>query len=261
MQDGELIYRFRKILDLMRDVGRRFLSDGWKEFELISPLFVQRFDYIYPNECTIIRNYTKEILSSKKYNSNDLRVIRDAMDVIVDGYEDKERKLHPPKPNKVFISHAEKDKKIVEKFVGLLNRIGLNSNTLFCSSIPGFKIKQGSGDIFDYLRSEFNNNNLFVIFMLSHNFYESVACLNEMGAAWVLQKQYQSILLPGFNFKDIEGAINSRDISFRLDDKYNRISAMGEFKDNIISFLQLNSVDSSAWDYYREQFFEEIDNI
>ena len=26
MQDGELIYRFRKILDLMRDVGRRFLS-------------------------------------------------------------------------------------------------------------------------------------------------------------------------------------------------------------------------------------------
>ena len=71
MQDGELIYRFRKILDLMRDVGRRFLSDGWKEFELISPLFVQRFDYIYPNECTIIRNYTKEILSSKKYNSND----------------------------------------------------------------------------------------------------------------------------------------------------------------------------------------------
>ena len=102
MQDGELIYRFRKILDLMRDVGRRFLSDGWKEFELISPLFVQRFDYIYPNECTIIRNYTKEILSSKKYNSNDLRVIRDAMDVIVDGYEDKERKLHPPKPNKVF---------------------------------------------------------------------------------------------------------------------------------------------------------------
>lgn len=27
MQDGELIYRFRKILDLMRDVGRRFLSE------------------------------------------------------------------------------------------------------------------------------------------------------------------------------------------------------------------------------------------
>lgn len=78
------------------------------------------------------------------------------------------------------------------------------------------------------------------------------ACLNEMGAAWVLQKQYQSILLPDFDFKDIKGAINPRHVSFKLYDKYNRISAMGEFKDNIINFLQLNPVDSSAWDYYRE---------
>ena len=97
--------------------------------------------------------------------------------------------------------------------------------------------------------------------MLSSNYYKSVACLNEMGAAWVLQKQYQSILLPGFEFANIKGAINSRNISFKLDDKYNRISAMGEFKDNIIKFLQLDSINSSAWDYYREQFFEEIDSI
>lgn len=256
MQDGELIYRFKKILELMREVGRIFLSDGWKEFETISPLFVQRFEYIYPNECKIIKECTTKILSSRKYSPNDLKLIKDKMNIILDGYEDKETK-----PNKVFISHSAEDKRIVEKFVGLLNRIGLNRDTLFCSSIPGFNIKQGSGDIFNYLRTEFNNNNLFVVFMLSQNYYESVACLNEMGAAWVLQKQYQSILLPGFEFKDIEGAINSRDISFKLDDRYNRIPAMGEFKDNIVDFLQLNSVDSSAWDYYREQFFEEIDSI
>ena len=51
MQDGELIYRFRKILDLMRDVGRRFLSDGWKEFELISPLFVRSEERRVGKEC------------------------------------------------------------------------------------------------------------------------------------------------------------------------------------------------------------------
>lgn len=261
MHEELLIYRFTKILDLMRDVGRRFLSDGWKEFEFISPLFVQRFSHIYPDECKTIENYTKTILSSKKYTSSDLKVMRDAMNVIVDGYKDKEKKLHPPKPNKVFISHSGEDKKIVEKFVDLLNRIGLDRNTLFCSSVPGFNIKQGSGDIFDYLRSEFDNNNLFVVFMLSKNYYESAACLNEMGATWILQKQYQTILLPEFDFKDIVGAINPRDISFKLDDKYNRTSAIGEFKDNVINFLQLNSVDSSVWDYSRERFFNEIDNI
>ena len=37
-------------------------------------------------------------------------------------------------------------------------------------------------------REEFNNN-LFVIFMLSSNYYKSVPCLNEMGATWVLKKK------------------------------------------------------------------------
>lgn len=261
MHEELLIYRFTKILNLMRDVGRIFLSDGWKEFEFISPLFVQRFSHIYPNECKIIENYTKKILSSKKYTSSDLKVMRDAMNVIVEGYEDKEKTLYPSKPNRVFISHSGEDKKIVEKFVDLLNRIGLNSNTLFCSSIPGFNIKQGSGDIYEYLRSEFTDNNLFVIFMLSKNYYKSIACLNEMGAVWILKNQYQTILLPGFEFEDIKGAINPRDISFKLDDKYNRTSAIGEFKDNVINFLQLDFVDSSVWDYSRERFFNEIDNI
>lgn len=82
--------------------------------------------------------------------------------------------------------------------------------------------------------------------MLSKNYYESTACLNEMGATWILHKQYQTILLPGFEFKEIEGAINPRSISFKLDDKFYRNAAMGEFKDNIVEFLQLNQVDPSA---------------
>ena len=82
-----------------------------------------------------------------------------------------------------------------------------------------------------------------------------------MGATWVLKNQYQTILLPGFEYKDIQGAINPRDISFKLDDKYNRNTAIGEFKNNIVNFLQMDSVDSSLWDYCRERFFKEIDNI
>lgn len=257
MQDGELIYRFKKVLDLMEGVGRRFLSDGWKEFEVVSQIFVQRFNDNFKTECRIINTYAIRILSSKKYTTDELNFIRYMVNIISEEYEAKEK----VKSNKVFISHSGEDIKIVEKFVGLLNRIGLNRNTLFCSSIPGFNIRQGSGDIFDYLRSEFCSNNLFVLFMLSQNYYNSVACLNEMGAAWILKNQYQTILLPGFDYKEVKGAINPRDISFKLDDKYNRTSAIGEFKENIINFLQLDSVDSSAWDYMREQFFNEIDNI
>lgn len=198
-------------------------------------IFIQRFGSSFPSECRIINTYVTKILSHKKCSWDEVDFIKYMVNIVSEEYEEKENQLQIKKANKVFISHSQKDIKIVETFVDLLNRIGLDRNTLFCSSVPGFNIKQGSGDIFDYLRSEFNNNNLFVVFMLSKNYYESVACLNEMGATWVLQKQYQTILLPEFDFKDIVGAINLRDISFKLDDKFNRISAMGEFKDNIIN--------------------------
>ena len=260
MQDGELTYRFKRILGLMRDVPSAFFSNGWDQFEEIYPLFIQRFKDVYPNESKSIENCAKKILFNKKYRANDVKQMMEMMEVILEGYQDKERLLYPPKPNKVFISHAEEDKEIVEKFVGLLNRIGLNSDNLFCSSIPGFMIRQGSGDIFECLRSEFNNN-LFVVFMLSQNYYGSAECLNEMGAAWILQKQYQTILLPGFDFKDIEGAINPRNISFKLNDKYYRNASIEEFKNRVINFLQLQEVNSSTWDHYRDQFFKEIDRI
>nr|WP_187307761.1 hypothetical protein [Ruminococcus sp. AF46-10NS] len=48
--------------------------------------------------------------------------------------------------------------------------------------------------------------------MLSDNYYSSVACLNEMGATWVLKKEYRSILLPGL-IQKIEGAINPNKIA------------------------------------------------
>lgn len=79
--------------------------------------------------------------------------------------EDFDKKVKQPK---IFISHSQRDMQIVEKFVDLLSYIGLDNNCLFCSSIPGYNIKQGKGDIYEYIRNEFNNN-LFVIFMLSDN--------------------------------------------------------------------------------------------
>ena len=36
--------------------------------------------------------------------------------------------------------------------------------------------------------------------------------MNEMGAAWVLKNDYTTILLPGFEFNEIKGAINPRQI-------------------------------------------------
>lgn len=95
----------------------------------------------------------------------------------------------------LFISHAEKDSKIVEAFVKLLYDIPIPGKNMFCSSISeiGVPIKEY---IYDYLRNMLGSEQVIPIFMLSDNYYSSVACLNEMGAVWVKQKDYYLFLLP-----------------------------------------------------------------
>ncbi len=102
-------------------------------------------------------------------------------------------------PPQIFMSHASNDYSIVEPFVIMLERIGVKPFQLFCSSIDGYHIPQGS-NIYDYLREKMSTNNLFFIMMLSESYYKSAACLNEMGAAWIKQHKYQAILLPCIDY-------------------------------------------------------------
>ncbi|ASB40914.1 hypothetical protein ADH66_09760 [Acutalibacter muris] len=62
-------------------------------------------------------------------------------------------------PPQIFMSHASNDYSIVEPFVIMLERIGVKQSQLFCSSIDGYHIPQGS-NIYDYLREKMSNNNL-----------------------------------------------------------------------------------------------------
>ena len=249
------ISEYRKTLSLMEASGKTlFFKTKCSNlmFESATEAFINMYEQFFPSECRILRTYALKILTNKTFSSEDMNLIQYMVNIID---EDFEKKVKPPK---VFISHCEKDIGLVEKFADLLSHIGISTNQLFCSSVPGYNIKQGSGNIYDYLREEFNNN-LFVIFMLSSNYYKSVPCLNEMGATWVLKKKYQSILLPGFEYSQIKGAIDPCDISFKLDDKKYRTSALGELKDNIVQFLELDNVDVSKWDYQSERFFSMID--
>lgn len=117
-----------------------------------------------------------------------------------------EAKLKVKKP-KIFISHSEKDIAYVSKFVELLEKIGVKQEHLFCSSVAGYQIPMSDNDeddIYKYLREQFRDHELFVIYMLSKDYYKSAVCLNEMGAAWVLKTAYQSILLPKTDFSKVK---------------------------------------------------------
>lgn len=165
------------------------------------------------------------------------------------------------KKNKVFISHASKDSEYVKAFVNLLEDIGLTEDEIVCSSISGYGIPLGA-DIYDWLSSQFQEFNLHIIFMLSNNYYQSVACLNEMGAAWVLKQKYDSILLPDFDFVQIKGAINPNKIGIKLDSTVEELNhRLNELKDALIVEFGLRVISATRWERHRNEFVENVERI
>ena len=162
---------------------------------------------------------------------------------------------------KIFISHSSKDVAYVELIINLLEDIGLTEDQVVCSSVPGYGIPLGK-DIYEWLAEQFRSFDLHVLFVLSHNYYNSVACLNEMGAAWVLKTRYDSILLPDFSFSDIEGAVNPNQISVKLDCENDMLKEhLNQLKDSLVKEFNLNMPSASKWERHRDGFIQGINKV
>lgn len=149
--------------------------------------------------------------------------------------------------DKIFISHSSKDIEITKAVYDLLGIIGVPDDKVFCSSIPECGIPLDA-DIYQTIKEHLLNEKVYVLFMLSENYYNSVACLNEMGAAWVLQASYTSLLLPGFDYSEIRGGINAGRISIKLDsDEREAFARLTELKDKIQSGFNLKRIDERKW--------------
>lgn len=156
----------------------------------------------------------------------------------------------------VFISHSSKDKDFAEALVVLLEDLGFDSSNLFCSSIDGYGIGL-SEDIFETLRSLFNEHNLFVLFIHSPRYYQSAISLNEMGAAWVLKTDFCSFLTTDMNFDMMKGVVNSNTISIKVnaDDTPSRLN---ELKDKFVSLFGLNPTEGTKWERKRQAFLDKV---
>ena len=169
----------------------------------------------------------------------------------------KEEKEKVKKPL-LFISHSSANENVATNLVQLLRTIGFNNKNLFCSSVPGYDIKEGE-DIYDTLASKFQDYNIFVIFLLSSEYYQSPACLNEMGATWVLKANYSTIVCPGFSIPEIKGAINPSKMAVVLGDNKRVNGKLNNLKDRLIDFFGLPEVeDDTIWENDRNKFIESI---
>ena len=200
-----------------------------------------------------------DVLESNSYSKD---ITRDVMEQTqhyikyVKG-ESKEEKEKVKKPL-LFISHSSANENIATNLVQLLRTLGFNNKNLFCSSVPGYDIKEGE-DIYDTLASKFQDYNIFVIFLLSSEYYQSAACLNEMGATWVLKANYSTIVCPGFSIPEIKGAINPSKMAVVLGDNKRVNGKLNNLKDRLIDFFGLPEVeDDTIWENDRNKFIESI---
>ena len=111
----------------------------------------------------------------------------------------------------------------------MMASIGFTEDTLIYTSKDEFAAPLGV-DIYKYLRDNLEQD-IWVFFMLSSNFYQSAACLNEMGAAWVRQSRYFSVLLPGLTHEDRRGAINLNEQTLDLCNPVRLTELMGFFRE------------------------------
>ena len=215
------------------------------------------------NATGVIHKFNGRNYDERKYFNElkgSLTVIRKNIDKYYpnpDGMQSVQGDENSMKKAKIFISHSSTDVKMVSRFVDLLADMGLTNEELFCSSVPDYGIPLNE-DIYDYLASLFRDYDIYVIFMLSQNYYNSPACLNEMGAAWVLKSDYTSVLLPGFSYQEIEGAVNPNKIGFKLDDEDELLKRrLGELI-HILAERTGKSIPEMRWERKRNDFVEDI---
>lgn len=155
---------------------------------------------------------------------------------------------------KIFISHSSKDEIYVEKVISIVEAIGVQSGSIFCSSIEGYGIKLGE-NFLEVLKNELNGN-VLVIFVISNNFYASPVCLCEMGAAWVKTTQHIPILVPPFSYSDIKGVFpTTQGMLLNEKQKFNNL------KNRLESFMEIDPVDLSIWERKRDRIHSEIETL
>ena len=221
------------------DIYERTLPNGAKEYFRITDRGFYRGDHGIPDH----------------YQSRVVRVSGDKIE------REQKAPAESERPHKLFISHSSKDKQYMVALVELLEGIGMPEGSLVCTSVPGYGIPGGE-KIYDWLRKQFLSCDLRVLFALSHNYYDSPASLNEMGAAWVTKATDTLLFLPGFGHSDIQGCVDPQEmaISFGAGDEELK-HRLSEFKDTLISEYHLPAIHQTKWERQRDRFINAVRGI
>lgn len=134
----------------------------------------------------------------------------------------------------IFISHSSKNADYGNALVDLLTSLGIKSDEITFTSNNAYGIATGN-NIFKWLKTKIKEKP-HVIYLLSPEYYRSIACLNEMGAAWIVENEHTIIFTPSFNIDSKEfqtGVLDPREMGFYINDEEKIIEFIDFLKDSM----------------------------
>ncbi len=154
----------------------------------------------------------------------------------------------PTSKKRIFISHASKDGVLIGKFVDSIFLLGMGMD----SEIIAYTSREDTGVLAGESIPQFIQDNIacadIVLLMISDNYKDSEVCLNEMGAAWALNKHIIQILLPNTSFDKL-GWLCSLDKALKIDDANSLDGLCEVFTDKLDIGIKL-----SAWSRNKATF-------
>ena len=187
------------------------------------------FSHYFDESCKEYANFSSVNNDANGYGLNaNYQKIRKDFCVLVDKLErgdlgiEKQIAVVPTQPlasskKRIFISHASKDGELIGKFVDSIFLLGMGMD----SEIIAYTSREDTGVPAGESIPQFIQDNIacadIVLLMISDNYKSSEVCLNEMGAAWALNKHIIQILLPNTSFDKL-GWLCSLDKALKIDD-------------------------------------------
>lgn len=153
----------------------------------------------------------------------------------------------------LFISHSSEDKEIVSLFVDklLIAGCGISQDDIFYSSNEDTGVNNGE-DIPSAIKDSITDSAIFFM-MVSDSYKKSEVCLNEMGAAWILDGLRKCILLlPSIGFDKIGWLMSLRKGTKITDDQ-----GLDAICDILKDSLKL-SIKTATWNKNKQEFLREV---
>lgn len=154
----------------------------------------------------------------------------------------------------IFISHRNSDKIFVDLLETFLTTCGIESETIFCSSLPGNGVQC---EISKEIKAALRTSKLNIV-LLSDGYYQSAYCQNEAGIIWYSDTEKTVFALPEIDKFNMEGFLNSEYIIRRMDSKHDILTFSDKLKEIFPRFKPTAANLNAKIDKLIEQYKEAL---